>query len=128
MELDNPADFGVWGRVYPEKMSAFRSWIAADLGISQLTAQKIFGAAAKDSGLVQFHSGYGWLEIPFLLENLPDFIEAETILVSVSDVQPTGGEGHCKIHNVFFGKGTCPVCSGNIIHRGRRKLSIPAGY
>jgi len=120
MELDSPVDFGLWGYISHGKAAKFRSWVSKDLGISEMAAHQKFGASVRDSDLIQFHRGYGWLEVPLLLEEVPDFIIKQSVKISVSDINPEKGANYCEIHSLYHGKGVCPVCSGNIIHRGRR--------
>lgn len=119
MKLDGPVTFGVWGRIKPGKTAEFRAWVAKDLKISELTAHQFFGNQ-KPPKLVQFHSGYGWLEVPALLDNIPEFIEEESVAVSVTDIYPSENSAYCEIHKIYYGRGDCPVCTGDIIHRGRR--------
>lgn len=125
MEFDNPADFGIWGRVLPGQASAFRSWIAADLGMPELTAHQLFGNAIKESRKVQFQSGYGWLEISYLLDNVPKFIDKESLAISETDLMPSEEVDFCKVHALYHRRGACPVCSGNFVSRGRRRMWSP---
>lgn len=121
MLLDNPADFGVWGVVAPGHGAEFRAWIAEELGIPKLTAQQFYGADVRNLELVEIHSGYGWLEIKNLLEKLPYFIDKSSVKITVSNVKPAAHANYCREHSLYYGRGACPVCTGNIIHHGRRR-------
>jgi len=122
--LDDPADFGVWGQIKIGQIPMFRTWLSVEHDISKLNAHQLFTKDLKHDEITQIYVGYGWLDIPALLKNIPDFIEPGSAVATVSNVSPLRSPGFCSNHQVYFQHKICPVCDDNIIHYGRRSLEL----
>lgn len=116
---EGPFNFGIWIKIKPGESSSLRKWLAVDLGISELMAHQLFVRALNEDSLVEIHTGYGWLEIPKLIAELPSFVDQSQVLVSVSHVIPSRSVDYCDSHQVYYWKGDCPVCSDDYISLGR---------
>ena len=121
LQLDDPADFGVWGKVREGQSAKFRRWTSARLGMREIDVHRLLDDAVKGGRLVEIYAGYGWFEIPVLLATIPDFIEPETVAVSASGLMPSSRLEYCVEHALYYGRiGGCPVCTDDMIRYGHR--------
>ncbi|MFZ6733428.1 hypothetical protein ACO0LG_15985 [Undibacterium sp. Ji42W] len=96
--LDDPAYFGIWGKIKIDQIPMFRTWLCSEHNISKLTAHQAFTQYVKHGELTQIYVDYGWLEIPHLLKNMPDFVEPDTSVAAVSTINPSRSAKFCSEH------------------------------
>ncbi|AAQ59013.1 hypothetical protein [Chromobacterium violaceum] len=116
----DPSDFDIWARVDVGASLAVAEWLAKNLAISKIDAFRAISPAMKASQYIQIYSGYGWSELPKLLENLPPFVLSGTAAFAKVDCSPEYKVSYCEEHKLYHRPAGCPICSGNYIHEGCR--------
>ncbi|WP_158677519.1 hypothetical protein [Chromobacterium vaccinii] len=118
--INDPSDFDIWARVDMGASSAVAEWLAQRLGVSKMEAFRSLSPAVKAGQYIQIYTGYGWSELPKLLENLPPFVLPGTAVFAEMDCSPEYKVSYCEEHKLYHDPAQCPICSGSYIHEGYR--------
>lgn len=118
--MNDPAEFDIWAKVNKDSSKLVASWLADQLSIGMMDAYKVISPEVKSGKYVQIFTGYGWNNLPRLLDNLPDFVVAGSAVFAEEGCSPDDPVVFCDLHKLYHNPGSCPICSGNYIHEGHR--------
>lgn len=124
--MENPIDFDIWCKLDADAVKAAAVWTANIHSIALLDAYKVVRDSVNQDGYVQIFVGIGWDDVPRLQQELPDFVQKGSGVVTESSYRPSACTGYCAKHLLRYASQTCPVCEGFYISRvvdGKRIVS-----
>jgi hypothetical protein len=119
--INDPADFDIWAKVDKNALISVVDWVSKQKSASRLEVLRAISPSIKKDKYIQVYGGYGWNELPKLLNSLPSFIENGSAVMTEQDCSPDYNVDYCKTHNLYHRPSQCPICIGNYIHEGHRK-------
>lgn len=120
MIITDPSEFDIWSKVNNDSSKLVACWLADQLSIGMMDAYKVISPEVKSGKYVQIFTGYGWNNLPGLLDNLPDFVVGGSAVFAEEGCSPDYPVDFCESHKLYHHPGPCPVGSENYIHEGHR--------
>ena len=110
--MENPIDFDVCCKPKENVIKVAGEWTAKIHDISIHDALKSVRHAINRDGYIQVFIGCGWDDLPKLHEQLPDFVQVESCVVTQASYSPSACDGYCDKHKLLHVEQECPVCNG----------------
>ncbi len=129
---EQPTEFNVWARLKEGALAAAVQWTREQWKLPLAEAMSRVLPCARETGWVLLHQRCGWLDVPGLVESLPDFVVPGSASVTVfkDATTPSGCNRYCARHALHYYQGKrspeepCPVCKGWYIHTVRDGRAI----
>ncbi len=122
--MENPINFDICCKPIENCTKAVAEWTAKIHDISIHDAIKSVRFAIKRDGYIQVFIGCGWDDLSELREQLPNFVDVESCVVTQASYSPATCNSYCDKHKLLYVTQECPVCSGFYISRVVSGMSI----
>lgn len=115
--MENPASFDIWGKIHEKSVKVAAEWKMNMVPITLIDAYKLVRDSVKVDGYTEIFVNVGWDDIPRLQQELPEFVQQGSAVITERSYTPSQCTGYCVEHMLRYISKICPVCAGNYVNR-----------
>lgn len=115
--MENPASFDIWCKINDKATKAAAIWLMNIYPLSIIEAYKLVRDSVKEDGYTLVFVNVGWDDIPRLQQELPEFVQQGSDVITERSYTTSQCTGYCVEHKLWYVSRKCPVCEGNYASR-----------
>lgn len=115
--MENPASFDIWCKINDKATKAAAIWLMNIYPLSIIDAYKFVRDWVKADGYTLVFVNVGWDDIPMLQQQLPDFVQQGSAVITETSYGLSQCTEYCVEHMLRYVSKKCPVCEGNYANR-----------